>query len=119
MLALSIGGPGKTDILYFPDILFFCQGTPRPCAQDPQLARDQQTDGRKCRQQNSHSWPTWGFVRLLDSLEITDSLSNPRHSPGPLQRRSWENRNVLGGVQALARLHQPQRQGALRLCHCP
>ena len=41
-----------------------------------------------------------------------------RHNPGPLQRRSWENRNVLGGVQALARLHQPQRQRACLLSHC-
>ena len=41
-----------------------------------------------------------------------------RHNPGPLQCRGWENRNVLGGVQALARLHQPQRQRACLLSHC-
>ena len=41
-----------------------------------------------------------------------------RHNPGPLQCRGWENRNVPGGVQALARLHQHQRQRACLLSHC-
>ena len=41
----------------------------------------------------------------------------PRHDPGALQRRSGKNRDLLGGVQALARLHQPQREGALCLFH--
>ena len=46
-------------------------------------------------------------------------LSNlhPRHNPGPLQCWSWENRHLPGSVQALARLHQPQHQGARRLPH--
>ena len=42
----------------------------------------------------------------------------PRHNLGALQCWSWKNGNLPGGVQALARLHQPQREGALRLPHC-
>ena len=42
----------------------------------------------------------------------------PRHNLGALQRRSWKNGNLSGGVQALARLHEPQREGALCLPHC-
>ena len=66
-----------------------------------------------------HSCPTLGFVRFLDLLEYIDYLSNPRYSTGPLQCWGWKNWNFLGGVQALAWLHQHQRQGALCLRHCP
>ena len=40
-----------------------------------------------------------------------------RYNPGALQRRRGKDRNLPGGVQALARLHEPQREGALRLFH--
>ena len=36
-----------------------------------------------------------------------------RSNPGPLQCWSWKDRNLSGGAQALARLPQPQCQGAL------
>ena len=44
-------------------------------------------------------------------------LFTTRHDSGALQRRSGKDRNLPGGVQALARLHEPQREGALRLFH--
>ena len=44
-----------------------------------------------------------------------------RDNPGALQRWSGKDRNLPGGVQALAGLPQPQRQPALHLAHgdCP
>ena len=44
-------------------------------------------------------------------------LKITRHNSGALQRRSGKNWNLPGGVQALAGLHQPRREGPLRLCH--
>ena len=42
-------------------------------------------------------------------------MSDPRH----LKLLSRPDGHLPGGVQALARLHQPQCEGALRLPHCP
>ena len=52
-----------------------------------------------------------------DKIFPTVLLLITRYDSGALQRRSGKDWNLPGGVQALARLHEPQREGALRLSH--